>query len=158
MALWEPYLLLPLSPRISDMEQKVRVKEIYADGTALVVHTRLSACSGDCHKCSGCGAARETMVLKAENPIGAQPGSLVKIQSESAPVLKAAAILYVLPLLLFFLGYGLGAAAGISGGGLGGAGFFLGIFLVVLYDRHLQKNNQTVYTITELVEAPSKKP
>ena len=140
------------------MEQKVRVKEIYADGTALVVHTRLSACSGDCHKCSGCGAARETMMLKAENPIGAQPGSLVKIQSASAPVLKAAAILYVLPLLLFFLGYGLGAAAGIPGELPGGAGFFLGIFLVILYDRHLQKKNQTVYTITELVEAPSKKP
>ena len=140
------------------MEQKVRVKEIYADGTALVVHTRLSACSGDCHKCSGCGAARETMMLKAQNPIGAQPGSLVKIQSASAPVLKAAAVLYVLPLVLFFLGYGLGAAMRISGGLLGGTGFFLGIFLVVLYDRHLQKHNKTVYTITELVEAPSKKP
>lgn len=140
------------------MEQQVRVKEIYADGMALVVHTRLSACSGDCHKCSGCGAARETMVLRAENPIGAQPGDLVKIQSASAPVLKAAAVLYVLPLLLFFLGYGLGAAAGISGGVLGGAGFLLGIFLVVLYDRHLQKNHKTVYTITELVEASSKKP
>ena len=140
------------------MEQLVRVKETYGDGTALVVHTRLSACSGDCHKCSGCGAAKEVMLLKAENPIGAQAGSLVNIHSESAPVLKAAAVLYVLPLVLFFLGYGLGAAAGWVPGLLGGLGFLLGIAIVVLYDRHLQKKEKTVYTITELVEAPSKKP
>lgn len=140
------------------MEQKVRVRETYPDGTALVVHTRLSACSGDCHKCSGCGAAKEVMVLKADNPIGAEPGSLVKIQSGSAPVLKAAAMLYVLPLVLFFLGYGLGAAAGFSTGWMGFLGFTIGILMVVFYDRHLQKKGKTVYTITELVEAPSKKP
>ena len=40
------------------MEQLVRVKETYDDGTALVFRIRESACSGDCHKCSGCGAAR----------------------------------------------------------------------------------------------------
>ena len=42
------------------MEQLVRVKETYDDGTALVFRIRESACSGDCHKCSGCGAAKET--------------------------------------------------------------------------------------------------
>ena len=140
------------------MEQQVKVRETYEDGTALVVHTRLSACSGDCHKCSGCGAARETMVLKVLNPIGASQGDLVKIRSQSAPVLKAAAVLYVLPLLLFFLGYGLGAAADLSAGFLGFAGFSLGILLVVLYDRRLQKKDKTVYTITELVKAASNKP
>ena len=158
MVLWELYPPLPRLPRADNMEQQVKVREVCADGTALVVHTRLSACSGDCHKCSGCGAAKETMVLKVKNPIGAMPGSLVKIRSESAPVLKAAAVLYVLPLVLFFLGYGLGAAAGLGGGLPGFCGFCLGILLVVLYDRRLQKKDKTVYTITELVEAPSKKP
>lgn len=134
------------------------MKQVFEDGTALVVHTRLSACSGDCHKCSGCGAAKETMILKAENPIGAEPGALVTIRSDSGPVLKAAVILYVLPLLLFFLGYGLGAAAGLSAGLLGFLGFSLGILAVVLYDRHLQKKDKTVYTIVELLEAPGKKP
>ena len=38
------------------MEQLVRVKETFDDGTATVIHVRESACSGDCHKCSGCGA------------------------------------------------------------------------------------------------------
>ena len=138
------------------MEQQVRVKEVYDDGTALVVHKRLSACSGDCHKCSGCGAAKEVMLLKAENPIGAEPGSLVIISSDSGPVLKAAAILYLLPLVLFFLGYGLGAAAHLSAGWLGAGGFLLGVFGAVLYDRSLKKHNGTVYTIQKLVEEPSK--
>ena len=129
------------------MEQLVRVKETYPDGTATVVHTRLSACSGDCHKCSGCGAAKEVMLLKADNPIGARAGELVKLQSETAPVLKAAAVLYVLPLVLFFLGYGLGALANFAGWG-GGLGFCLGIALVVAYDRRMAKREKTVYTIT----------
>ena len=38
------------------MEQLVRVKETFDDGTAMVIHVRESACSGDCHKCPGCGA------------------------------------------------------------------------------------------------------
>ena len=50
------------------MEQTVRVKETYEDGTALVIHVRQSACSGDCHKCSGCGAASEMILLKAFMP------------------------------------------------------------------------------------------
>ena len=87
------------------MEQLVRVQETFDDGTAMVVHVRESACSGDCHKCSGCGAAKETILLKAKNPIGARRGDLVKLESETGPVLKAAAMLYVLPMLLFFLGY-----------------------------------------------------
>ena len=136
------------------MEQLVRVKEAYADGTALVVHQRLSACSGDCHKCSGCGAAKETLLLKVQNPIGADRGDLVHLQSESAPVLKAAAVLYVLPLLLFFLGYGLGAVLWNQGGIVGSLAFGIGIALVVLYDRQVVKKQKSVYTITGFAENP----
>ena len=92
------------------MEQLVRVKQTYPDGTALVVHLRESACAGDCHKWPGCGAAKEAILLKADNPIGAKTGDLVNIRSETGPVLKAAAALYMLPLVLFFAGYAFGAA------------------------------------------------
>ena len=130
------------------MDQLVRVKEAYPDGTALVLCVRESACSGDCHKCSGCGAAKESILFKAQNPIGAERGDLVNVRSESGPVLKAAAVLYMMPLVLFFLGYGLGAALAISGGIMGGLGFALGIALVVVYDRRFAKQVKTVYTIT----------
>ena len=74
------------------MEQMVRVKEAYPDGTALVIHVRESACSGDCHKCSGCGAAKEAVLFTADNPIGARRGDLVKVESDTGTVLKAAVV------------------------------------------------------------------
>ena len=132
------------------MEQLVRVKETHSDGTATVLVVRESACSGDCHKCSGCGAAKETILFQANNPIGARRGDLVKVTSDTAPVLKAAAVMYMLPLLLFFGGYALGAALNISGGICGGIAFALSIVLIVRYDRRMQKSEQNIYTITAL--------
>lgn len=130
------------------MEQLVRVKKTFPDGTAQVLCIRESACSGDCHKCSGCGAAKEAVIFTADNPIGAKTGDFVKVVSETAPVLKAAAVLYIIPLILFFLGYYLGTLPG-SFGALGGClGFVLGIAIVVIYDRLVVKKADLGYTIT----------
>lgn len=130
------------------MTQTVRVQKVYEDGTAQVMHIRQSACSGDCHKCSGCGAAQETLLLTAKNPIGASVGELVVIESQSGPVLAAAAVLYILPLALFFLGYLAGSLLWGKGPLWGCIAFVLGIALSVLYDRLVTKKKQTVYTIT----------
>lgn len=130
------------------MEQLVRVQKCNADGTAKVIHIRQSACSGDCHKCSGCGAAQETLILTAINPIGATPGDIVVIQSGSGPVLAAAAVLYILPLVLFFLGYALGAVLWQKGGLTGCLAFLLGVGIAATYDRYVAKHKKTVYTIT----------
>ena len=130
------------------MDQIVRVRQILPDGRAEIIHVRESACSGDCHKCSGCGAARETMIALAENPIGAKAGDFVNVSTDSAQVLGMAMLVYLLPLALFFIGYALGAWMGLSGGAAGGIGFALGVVLVVLGDRIAQKKNNTVYTIT----------
>ena len=54
------------------MEQIVRVHRLRPDGKADIILVRESACSGDCHKCSGCGAQKETMIVTAENPIRAE--------------------------------------------------------------------------------------
>ncbi len=130
------------------MEQIVRIKRTHSNGTADVICIRESACSGDCHKCSGCGAAKEAVILTADNPIGAKTGDFVKVVSDTAPVLKAAVVLYVIPLILFFLGYYLGTLPG-SYGALGGClGFVLGIAIVVLYDRMVVKKADLGYTIT----------
>ena len=124
------------------MEQLVKVKRCDPDGTAQVIHVRQSACSGDCHKCSGCGAVQEKMLLTAQNPIGAKPGDVVTVEAKSGPVLAAAAMLYMLPLALFFVGCLLGKLW------MGGIGFALGIIAAVLYDRLVAKKQKTVYTIT----------
>lgn len=132
------------------MEQLVKVRKVFDDGTAEVFRVRESACSGDCHKCSGCGAAKETVIFTAVNPLGAKPGDLVTVRSQSAPVLKAAVVLYVAPLVLFFLGVALGSLLGTMEYLLGGFGFCLGIVLVVIYDRKVMNKTDIVYTITEI--------
>ena len=129
------------------MEQIVRVKEAHNDGTATVFLQRESACSGDCHKCSGCGAAKEVMIFEAQNPIGAGRGDLVVIESKTGPVMKAVGVFYVLPLLLFFLGFFLGDALGGMGVLFGGLGFLGAIALTVVYDRKIAQKQQ-VHTIT----------
>ena len=136
------------------MTQKVRVKALLPDGSATVIHVRQSACSGDCHKCSGCGAASETLELTARNPIGAKPGDLVTVEAATGPVLKAAAVLYLLPLGLFFLGYLVGQVLWHRGGLVGCLAFVLAVGLWVLYDRLLGKKKETEYTITGFVSEP----
>ena len=130
------------------MEQIVRVRETYPNGMAQVIHQRESACSGDCHKCSGCGAAKETMIFDAVNPIGAGPGDIVVIESETKSVMKAVGVFYALPLVLFFLGYYIGHVLGISGGLIGSLGFVLAMCLAVVYDRKVAAKENTVHTIT----------
>jgi len=139
------------------MEQIVRVRQTYADGTAQVVHIRQSACSGDCHQCAGCGAAEETLIFTASNPLGAVTGDLVRIESATAPVLRGAAVVYMLPLALFFLGYLLGSLMWQLGALTGGIAFLLGIALVILYDRRVAAKQKSVYTITGFVAESRKK-
>lgn len=133
------------------MEQKARIRKLHDDGTATVMVIRESACSGDCHKCSGCGAAKEAVMVEAGNPISARPGEMVYIRSETGPVLKAAAVLYMVPLVLFFLAYALGEWFWGRGGWCSALGAALGVGLAVLYDRRVVKHQNTVYTVTGYV-------
>ena len=128
------------------MQQRVKVLSCEPDGMARVSVLRQSACSGDCHKCAGCGAAEQTMIFTAINSIGAKPGDLVTVESASGPVLKAAAILYMVPLVLFIAGYLIGMQWKL-GGLTGLAGFGLGVGLAIGYDRLVMKKKNTVYTI-----------
>ena len=130
------------------MQQVVRIKAIKADGTAEVIRIRESACSGDCHKCAGCGAQQQTMVFEAMNPIGAAPGDLVTVEAASGPVLAGAAVLYMMPIGLFFAGYFAGAALWNRGAAVGCIAFAVGIALAVAYDRFVVRKKKTVYTIT----------
>ena len=130
------------------MEQIVRVHRLLDDGRADVILVRESACSGDCHKCSGCGAQKETMIVTADNPIRADVGDLVTLSSDTASVMKAVVAVYLVPLVLFFAGFALGMALGWGGPLVGGLGFALGLAFAVWFDRHTAQKGETVYTIT----------
>ena len=128
------------------MEQTVRVLAVWPDGRAKVVKLRESACSGDCHKCAGCGAQQQAVTFEAVNAIGAKPGEQVIVRTQSGPVLMGAAVLYLLPLVLFFMGY-LAGSFWELGAAFGGGAFVLGIALAWVYDRKIVKKQKTVYTI-----------
>ncbi len=130
------------------MEQIVRVHRLHSDGRADIMLVRESACSGDCHKCSGCGAQKETMIVTAENPIRASVGDFVTVTSDTKTVMKAVFAVYLVPLVLFFAGYALAQGLGFRGGWGGGLGFLLGIAFAVWFDRHTAKTGETTYTIT----------
>ena len=136
------------------MQQLVKVLSCEAGGTARVACPRQSACSGDCHKCSGCGAVEQTMIFTAQNPIGAKPGDMVTVESATGPVLQAAAMLYLLPLVLFIAGYLIGMQWGL-GGLVGALAFGLSIGLVIVYDRFVMKKKNTVYTIIGYAARPA---
>lgn len=81
-----------------------------ARGRAWVRLDRKEACAG----CKGCvlGAGGNFMIAEAEDPLGVSADDVVRIQSaKTAGPVKAALLLYILPIFLFFAGHAAGQAA-----------------------------------------------
>ena len=135
------------------MEQQAKVIRIVSDTVAKVAVTRKSACSGDCHTCHGCPHPDEIVMVDADNFVGAQKGDDVVIRSDTGRVLKLAAMLYLMPMVLFFLGYFLtpgGEGARLS---VGGVAFVVGILICVYVSRSMKKNNKEMhFAIVEVLE------
>ncbi len=74
-----------------------------AGRTAVVKVIRESACGGNCASCNACGKKEIETVVK--NPIGAQWGDFVRINTSGKKVLQSAFFLYLLPILLFIAVY-----------------------------------------------------
>ncbi len=131
------------------MRQIATVDEVFAQGVLLSVR-RESACSGDCHKCAGCGAVTQTLQITASNPIGACKGDRVYVESSTATVLWAAVLVYLLPIVCFLLGYALGAAVGHETL-IAAVAFLLGWLPAVWYNRCVKKRPPS-YTLIGFVE------
>nr|WP_084576186.1 SoxR reducing system RseC family protein [Sporomusa malonica] len=76
-----------------DKEQEGIVLEVY-DGMAKVKASRHS----DCENCGTC-AGNEAIVAEVLNPVGAQRGQRVVIEIKEANMLRAAFVVYMLPLI-----------------------------------------------------------
>ena len=127
------------------MEQQAQVIRIVSDATARVAVKRKSACSGDCHTCHGCPHPDEIVMVDADNPVGAQKGDTVIVRSDTGRVLKLAAMLYLMPLVLFFLGYFLVPGGSGFRMGAGGAAFAVGIAICVFVSRSMKKNDREMH-------------
>ncbi len=124
------------------MQQEALVRALLPDGKAELVCQRAGACSGDCSQCGGCTAGRQWALVTAENPIGAEAGDRVVVETSSAVVLRAAALVYLAPLCLLLLGYFLGGGWGALGG------FAAGMGAAVWRGRDWSRKKKIRYTIT----------
>lgn len=136
------------------MTQNVTVLSVQGS-TAKVIHNRPTACHGDCDHCAGgCGAmaAKEKIIVEAENRIGARPGDRVVIEGATKKVAAAIALVYILPLFLFFLGYFLAQHFGIPAEPVAILGFLSGLAFAILVSRWQKKQGSEIhFTITAYV-------
>lgn len=135
------------------MEQIARVNRLLEDGTAEVVQIQEGACAGNCHQCGGCGTSHQPMTLLADNPVDASVGDWVNLEAKPGMVLKAAAALYLLPLVLFIAGFLLGEHLWQMGILMSILGLVAGLVLAKLIDRRMSKKGNA-YTITGLAKQP----
>ena len=134
------------------MTQIATVENLLAGGYATISVPRKSACGHDCEECAGCGVTGAAVRARAVNPIGAQPGQKVVVQSDSQKMLGIVAMVYLIPVVLFLLGY-LGTMTLVSAsaaGVVGGIGFVAGILIAVAYDRRLRRQGGLRFTIVRL--------
>ncbi len=68
---------------------------------ATVAVKRVSACGENCANCKG--VCKVTAAAVAQNLVGAAVGDVVKIESESAAVIRAALVLYMVPVAVTIL-------------------------------------------------------
>ncbi|MDD3165074.1 MAG: SoxR reducing system RseC family protein [Oscillospiraceae bacterium] len=132
------------------MRQIVQVKKIIDSHHAEIFLERPSACGGNCHDCGGCGGESQSRIViaTAENPIGARVGDKVYIESDTKVIFSAIFLVYLVPLVLFFVGYAIGHTAGFLPAVCGGAGFVGGICLAIAYNRYVEKHKTVSFRIT----------
>ena len=134
------------------MTQIATVEEILSGGYAMISVPRKSACGHDCEECAGCGMTGAAIKARAKNKAGAQPGQKVVVESSTKKLLGVVALVYMLPVVLFLLGYFL--SAGLAENlryaiAIGAAA--LSMVPIVLYDRHARRNETLTYTILRLI-------
>ena len=140
------------------MVQTAKVTRILENGLAEVAVKRQSACGHDCSQCGGCSEmlVGQTVAVVAENPVRAMPGDTVTVESATGRVLRAAALLYLVPFALFFVLYLLAISLGApEGGGIGAgfAGFAAGLLLAVAADRRMRRKKSITFRITAIQAA-----
>ncbi len=86
------------------MTQSGIVTALLPDGRASVSVERQTACGGNCASCGGC-AYKNVLTAIAENRVGARVGDRITLRSRTEGVIGAAALVYLLPILTFLVGY-----------------------------------------------------
>ncbi|MEA4941129.1 hypothetical protein SDC9_122015 [bioreactor metagenome] len=131
------------------MTQVATIEKLLDADHAQIAVARKSACGHDCEECAGCGVAGAPVYARASNPIGAQPGQKVVVESSTMHMMGIVLLVYMVPVVLFFLGYFLTASIFPTAAQYATAAvaFGLGLIPAVLYDRRLRRQGGLDFTI-----------
>lgn len=142
------------------MKQQGVITNILDNNNAMVLVKRHYSCEG-CNACK-MGTEEKTLEIEAINRINATIGEVVAVDMEHQNVLKAAFIIYALPLITLILGISLSMKVlgqmGINNSELFSAliGFvFMGItFLLIRQnDSKFRSTDEYIPVITEIIES-----
>ena len=135
------------------MTQIATVARILDAQRAEISVPRKFACGHDCEECAGCGVTGAAGRARAANPIGAQPGQKVVVQSDTQKMLGIVAMVYLIPVVLFLAGYVImslltdSVAAQYA---VAAAGFAAGIVFAIFYDRRLRARGGLTFNIVRV--------
>lgn len=134
------------------MKQIATIEKLLANGRAEIVVARQSACAHDCHDCAGCGGTPTPIHAVVDNPIHAQEGQKVVVESSTRQLFGVLALVYMVPVALFFIAYFATAALGNDAlsAGVSIAAFFAGIIPAIRYDRRLKRSGGMTFTIVRV--------
>ena len=133
------------------MTQIATVEKILDAGFVEISVPRKSACGHDCEECAGGGMTGAAIHARASDPVGVKPGDKVVVQSETKKLLGVVALVYLLPVVAFLLGYFLSEGLAekvryIIAIAAAAAAFLPSIF----YDRYAKRHEVLTYTIMRL--------
>ncbi|HIS97410.1 MAG TPA: SoxR reducing system RseC family protein [Candidatus Scatomorpha pullistercoris] len=135
------------------MTQYAIIKKLTGPEKAEVEVLRGTACGDDCGSCEVCHYASKIRV-EARNAIGASVGDRVEIETATSRVLGAAVLVYVVPFVLFFIGYAIAALlldmAELQAMLMSFAFFAVGFVVVAIVGKRHKKNPIT-YEITNII-------
>ncbi|MDK2798687.1 MAG: sigma-E factor negative regulatory protein RseC [Clostridiales bacterium] len=120
--------------------------------TAMVQIKRTSACGGKCETCGGCEVSSQK--VEAYNTVGAKVGQVVRLDMKDTQVLFAAFMVYIVPLIMLFIGYAIGYSLFINEivGVISGLLLLVASFLVIKrIDKKLGKSSKYRLQITQVL-------
>ena len=126
------------------MTQIATVEKILPGGMAEISVPRKSACGHDCEERAGCGVSGAS--------VRAEVGQRVVVESSTKNLLGVMLLVYLLPIVLFLVGYF--ATGALESEGLryavAIAAFLVGIIPAIICDRRTKKNGKLTFTIVRL--------
>lgn len=135
------------------MTQIATVERILDAEHAEISVPRKSACGHDCEECAGCGISGSAVYVRALNTCDARPGQKVVVESDTNKMLRIVAFVYLIPVVLFLLGYFITAVLTPSVAvqyTMAILGAVLGLVFAVMYDRRLRAKGGLSFTIVRI--------